>query len=84
MHISFKQSCGDTHFSCVVKISKEPLESIWLIMLRKGMDTLEEEDQSEVTQGIYEAMRYIKILLFFKHAIANSPFLNIITFKQGI
>lgn len=58
-HISFKQSCGGTHFSCVVKISKEPLESIWLIMLRKGMDTLE-EDKSEVTQGISEAMRYIK------------------------
>lgn len=64
MRVSFRQSSGDTHFSCVVKISKEPLESIWLIMLRKGMDTLEEEDESEVTQGIYEAMRYIKILLF--------------------
>lgn len=35
----FKQSCY-TYFSCVVRISKELLASIWLSILRKGMDTL--------------------------------------------
>ena len=41
----FKQSHHSTHFSCVAKISKQPLASIWLSIFRKGIDTLGEEKE---------------------------------------
>lgn len=42
IYIFFKQSYCNTYFSCVVKISKQLLASIWLSILRKGIDTLKE------------------------------------------
>lgn len=45
--IFFKQSHHSTHFSCVAKISKQPLASIWFSILRKGIDTLGEKGGKE-------------------------------------
>lgn len=39
-----------TYSSCLVKISKQPLVSIWLSILRNGMFTLEEKTPSVSVQ----------------------------------
>lgn len=46
-----QQQQPTTHFSCAVKISKVLLESIWLSMLRKGMETLVEDRVKVMSQG---------------------------------
>lgn len=42
-HFLFEQNRCSTHFSSVVKISKQLLASIWLSILRKGIVTLKKE-----------------------------------------